>query len=188
MAETDQSLTATAGKPGVPLESQLVRKVVPAKRRIRISELHRDLPVIGVLASRDFKVKYKQSALGPIWLVFQPLALFAGFLIAFRGRGAVGHGIPYVVFALSGLMVWSFFQAALTIGTSSMITNFQLVRFMPCPRLAFPLAGIIASTPSLIVPAIGALIAAGVTGTVSVRVVLLPAGFAWLFALTVGVV
>jgi ABC-type polysaccharide/polyol phosphate export permease len=170
------------------LESPLIRKIVPTKRRIRLRGLPRDLPVVRVLAARDFKVKYKQSLLGPLWLVFQPLALFAGFLVAFRSRGALGHGIPYIDFALSGLMVWSFFQAAMTIGGASLITNYQLVRFTPCPRVAFPVAAIIASLPSLLIPALGAIIAAAISGTLSVRVLLLPLGFAWLFLLTAGIV
>ena len=47
-------------------------------------------PVVRTLAARDFKVKYKQSVLGPLWLVFQPLALLAGFLVAFQGLGGRG--------------------------------------------------------------------------------------------------
>lgn len=171
-----------------PLESAEIRTITPAKRRLRLSQLHRDLPVVRVLAARDYKVKYKQSALGPLWLVFQPFALFAGFLIAFRGRAPIGHHIPYVVFALSGLTVWSFFQASMTIGSASLITNFHLVRFTPCPRLAFPVAGIVASLPSLIVPAFGALVATAVSGVLSPRVLLLPIVFAWLFLFTLAVV
>ena len=185
MHDMEQTLGARSR---VPPESEQLRIIVPTKRRVRLRDLPRDFPVIRVLAGRDFKIKYKQSLLGPLWLVFQPLALFAGFLIAFRGRAAVGHDIPYVVFALSGLMVWSFFQAAMTIGGSSLITNYQLVRFTPAPRLAFPVAAMLASLPSLIVPAAGALISAAVSGIISPRAVLLPLGFAWLFVLTVGVV
>jgi ABC-type polysaccharide/polyol phosphate export permease len=180
--------TPAAARDAPELESSAIRTIVPARRRIRVSDLHRDIPVVAVLAARDFKVKYKQSALGPLWLAFQPFALFAGFLVAFRGRAPVGHGIPYVVFALSGLTVWSFFQAAMTIGTASLITNFQLVKFTPCPRIAFPLAGIIASLPSLLIPTIGALIATAVSGTLSPRVLLLPLGFVWLVLLTTGTV
>lgn len=183
-----QKAAATVGPAARSLESPEIKRIVPAKRRLRVAELRHQLPVIAVLASRDFKVKYKQSLLGPLWLFFQPFALFAAFLVAFRGRGAVGHGIPYVVFALTGLIVWSFFQAAVTIGTASIITNYHLVRFTPCPRLAFPLAGIVASLPSLIVPAFAALVAAAVTGTLSPRVLLLPVLFAWLVVLTGGVV
>jgi ABC-type polysaccharide/polyol phosphate export permease len=145
--------------------------------------------VIRVLARRDFKVKYKQSLLGPLWLVFQPLALLAAFLVAFRGLADVEtSGVPYVVFALAGLSVWAFFQAAMTIGAASFISNIAFVRYTPCPRVAFPLAGIIASLPSFGVTAAGAVIAATLTGDLSARVALLPLGLVWLLLLTAGVV
>jgi lipopolysaccharide transport system permease protein len=151
-------------------------------------DIFREPSVVQVLASRDFKIKYKQSLLGPIWLVFQPLALLAAFLVAFRGHVNVESGTPYVVFALAGLMAWSFFQASMTIGGASLITNFNLVRFTPCMRQAFPIASTIASLPSLAVTVAGALIAAAVTGVISPRAVLLPMGFLWLFVLTIGTV
>jgi lipopolysaccharide transport system permease protein len=169
--------------------SHLVRRIVPAKRRLKVSDLWHDLPVVRVLAARDFKVKYKQSLLGPLWLVFQPIALLAAFLIAFRGLADVEtFGTPYVVFALVGLSVWAFFQASMTIGTASLVSNITLVRFTPCPRLAFPLAGIIASLPAYGVTILAAIGAAAVTGSLSPRAVLLPVGLAWLFLLTAGVV
>ena len=55
-----------------PLESPVERVIVPAKRRLKLSELLREAPVVRVLAARDFKVKYKQSLLGPLWLVLVP--------------------------------------------------------------------------------------------------------------------
>ena len=76
-----------------------------------------------MLAARDFKVKYKQSLLGPLWLFFQPLALLAAFLVAFQGLADVESGTPYMPFALVGLSVWAFFQASMTIGTAAFITN-----------------------------------------------------------------
>jgi len=173
---------------GAALESPQRRRIVPTKRRIRPTDIFREPSVVRVLASRDFKVKYKQSLLGPIWLVFQPIALLAAFLVAFRGLADVEPGIPYVAFALGGLMVWSFFQASMTIGTASLITNLILIKFTPCMRLAFPVASTIASLPTLVVTVIGALVAAAVTGTLSPRAVLLPFGFLWLFLLTVGAV
>jgi lipopolysaccharide transport system permease protein len=172
-----------------PLELPTVRHIEPAKRRLKPADLISDLPVVRVLASRDFKVKYKQSLLGPLWLIFQPLALLAAFLVAFRALGDVNtSGVPYVVFALVGLSVWAFFQASMIIGTASLVTNIILVRFTPCPRLAFPLAGLIASLPSFGVTAAGAIVAAAATGVLSPRVVLLPLGLLWLFLLTAAVV
>lgn len=185
MAYTEQSV---AGRALPPLESDVIRDIVPARRRLRLAHVPGSLPVIAVLAARDFKAKYKQSVLGPLWLVIQPLALFAGFLVAFRGRSSVGGGIPYVVFSLSGLAVWSFFQAALMIGTASLITNYSLLRFTPCPRLAFPVAALIASLPAVVVPGIAAVVAAALSGTLSVRALLLPLGYVWLFVFTMGVV
>jgi lipopolysaccharide transport system permease protein len=165
------------------------RLIAPAKRRLKLRDVPREAPVIRVLAARDFKVKYKQSMLGPLWLVFQPLALLAAFLVAFRGLADVQtSGIPYAVFALVGLSAWAFFQASMTIGAASVITNIAYVRFTPCPRPAFPLAAVIASLPSFAVTATGAVLAAAATGHLSPRVVLLPLGLAWLMLLTIGVV
>jgi lipopolysaccharide transport system permease protein len=171
------------------LEDPGVRVIKPAKRRIRLADVFRDAAVIRVLAARDFKIKYKQSLLGPIWLFFQPLALLGAFLVAFRGIADVqSAGVPYTVFALVGLSAWAFFQAAMTIGTASIISNFHLIRFTPCPRLAFPVAAMIASLPSFAVTAAGALIAAAVSGYLSPRAFLLPLGLVWLFLLTAGLV
>jgi homopolymeric O-antigen transport system permease protein len=189
MGTTEQKMEAqTESRPAVALESPQIRRIVPTKRRIRPLDIFREPSVVQELASRDFKIKYKQSLLGPIWLLFQPLALLGAFLIAFRGLGNVEPGTPYIVFALGGLMAWSFFQAAMTIGGASLITNFNLVRYTPCMRLAFPTASTIASLPSLAVTVIGALIAAAATGVISPRAVLLPIGFLWLFLLTIGTV
>jgi lipopolysaccharide transport system permease protein len=180
--------TQTKTGPPAALESPGIRRIVPTKRRIRLFDIFREPSVVQVLASRDFKIKYKQSLLGPIWLLFQPLALLGGFLIAFVGLGNVEPGTPYVVFVLGGLMTWSFFQASMTIGGASLITNFTLVRYTPCMRLAFPTASTIASLPSLVVTVVGALIAAAATGAISPRAVLLPIEFLWLFVLTIGAV
>jgi lipopolysaccharide transport system permease protein len=189
MSNVDVTSPAVADAAGpAPLESPVVRRIVPTKRRLKLIDFYRDAPVIRVLAARDFKVKYKQSLLGPLWLLFQPIALLAAFLVAFRGLADVQSGTPYIPFALVGLAAWAFFQASMTIGSAAFISNFTLVRFTPCPRLAFPVAGLIASVPSFVVTITGALIAAAVSGILSAKLILLPFGFAWLFLLTAGVV
>jgi lipopolysaccharide transport system permease protein len=189
MSNVDVTTGAASEAPAFgPLESPVVRRIVPTKRRLKLVDFYRDAPVIRVLAARDFKVKYKQSLLGPLWLLFQPIALLAAFLVAFRGLADVQSGTPYIPFALVGLAAWAFFQASMTIGSAAFISNFSLVRFTPCPRLAFPVAGLIASVPSFIVTIFGALVAAAVSGVLSPKAVLIPFGFVWLFLLTAGVV
>jgi ABC-type polysaccharide/polyol phosphate export permease len=172
-----------------PLVDPVHRVIKPVRRRLRVRDLPRYLPVIRVLSARDMKVKYKQSILGPIWLIFQPLALLLVFLVAFRGLGNVkSSDIPYAVFALVGLTAWAFFQASLTIGTPSMISNVNFVRYTPCPRIAFIASSLIASLPSFGITGAAAIIGAAFTGHLSVRVLLLPVGLVWLVALTAGVV
>jgi ABC-type polysaccharide/polyol phosphate export permease len=172
-----------------PLVWPTKRVVRPAKRRIRLRDLVRDKAVIRVLAARDFRVKYKQSVLGPIWLVVQPAALLAAFFLAYRSVGDVKVvGIPYLPFVMVGLAVWSFFQASLTIGTSSLIGSVSFIRFTPCPRGAFPVASIIASLPAIAITGVAALVVSAVTGQMTPRVLLLPLALAWLMILTFGVV
>src|SRR3954449_2675144 len=102
-------------RPPRALEEPAERVVAPAKRRLKLRDVFGEASVIRVLATRDFKVKYKQSLLGPLWLVFQPLALLIAFFVAFRSLADVQTAdVPYAMFALTGLCVWAFFQAALT--------------------------------------------------------------------------
>lgn len=163
--------------------------IKPARRRLRLRDLRRQGAVIRVLAARDFKIKYKQSLFGPLWLIFQPLALLAAFVVAFNGLADVAtSGVPYIPFALVGLMPWAFFQASMTIGAASVLTNAGFVRYTPCPRSAFPIAAIIASIPALGVTAVGAFAATAGTGYLSLRALLLPVGLLWLLILVAGVV
>jgi lipopolysaccharide transport system permease protein len=172
-----------------PLEEPGEHVIAPARRRLKIRDIPRQSAVIRVLATRDFKVKYKQSMLGPLWLLFQPVALLLAFIVAFRGLGNVRtSGVPYAVFSLVGLSAWAFFQASMTIGSASILTNANFVRYTPCPRSAFPVAAIIASLPSFAITAAGAIIGAAATGHLSVRVLLLPFALVWLLVLTGGAV
>ena len=189
MPPTEIRQTQPAAAPAIrELELPVVRVVKPVKRRLKLIDIWRAAEVIRVVAARDFKVKYKQSILGPLWLVFQPIALLAAFFVAFRNLANVQPGIPYSVFALTGLSIWAFFQASMTIGSASFITNIMLVRFTPCPRFAFPIAGVIASLPAWAVTTAAAVVTAAATATLSPRVLLIPLGLAWAFLLTMGFV
>lgn len=184
-----EQTAATRWSQPVDLECPDERVIEPARRRLKVRDLPAYAPIIRVLAARDLKVKYKQSILGPLWLIFQPLALLAAFLVAFRGLAGIEvGGQPYVLFALVGLSVWAFFQAAMTIGTASLIGNTSLIRLTPCPRAAFPIAALIASLPAFAVTIVAALVVGAATAHLSPRAVLLPIALAWLLLLTAGVV
>src|SRR3712207_4339910 len=98
----DATLTPAAA-PTVP------RVLGPVKRRVRLIDLWTTRDIAWRIAVRDMKAKYKQAALGPLWLLIAPLGLLAAVVIAFSGVTDVHtSGIPYVVFAITGLAVWTF--------------------------------------------------------------------------------
>ena len=67
------------------------------------------------LTWRDVKVRYKQTALGAAWAILQPLFMMVIFTIFFgRLAGVDSAGIPYPLFALAGLVPWTFFSNAIT--------------------------------------------------------------------------
>jgi lipopolysaccharide transport system permease protein len=164
-------------------------RIEPVRSRLQLSAILRSAPVIKVLAQRDLKARYKQSLLGPIWIAFQPLALLAGYVVGFRGVTTIGTGhVPYAVFALAGITIWAYFQAAAVAGTASIVSNGALVMKTSCPRFAFPLASLLSCLPSLLVPFAASIVAAVVAGLASPRLLLLPLPILWLFVVTTGLI
>lgn len=99
---------------------------------------HRDL--FWTLTRHRIRVRYKQSILGLAWAVVQPLALMLIFTVAFGHIARVpSDGIPYPLFAYSGLLLWSFFATALSNATHSIVAHAQLVTKVYFPREILPL-------------------------------------------------
>jgi lipopolysaccharide transport system permease protein len=102
---------------------------------------HRDLAYI--LVWRDLKVRYKQTAFGAAWAVLQPVALmlvFTAFLGRIQGIGA--SGVPYPLFALSGLVPWTLFSQSLNGASSSLVNSQNLISKVYFPRLLLPLSAV----------------------------------------------
>ena len=99
------------------------------------------------LAIRDVKLRYRQTALGVIWVILQPLlgaAIFA-FVFGKVGRFRTPGGVPYLLFALAGMMCWQVFSGTLTRSSNSMVGNAHLVSKVYFPRVLLPL-GTLSST------------------------------------------
>jgi lipopolysaccharide transport system permease protein len=178
-----------AGSPRSTTANPQVHHFLPVGRRIGLRDVPRYGPVIRVIAMRDLRAKYKQSLLGAFWVVGQPLAFLAAVVIGF---GSIVHRptahVPYTIFALVGLSAWMYFLTAANMATVSLIGNFHLVRRTQCPRLALPVAGLIANLPQLAVTVGASVIMAAAYGAVSIRLLLLPVAVAWLLLFTAGVV
>jgi homopolymeric O-antigen transport system permease protein len=93
------------------------------------------------LAWRDIKVRYKQTAIGVVWAVLQPLAMMAVFTIFFGKLGNLpSDGIPYPLFALAALLPWQLFSRTITECTNSLIADQRLITRVYFPRIIIPLA------------------------------------------------
>jgi lipopolysaccharide transport system permease protein len=92
---------------------------------------------------RDVKIRYKQTVLGALWAVLQPLATTLVFTVIF-GRLAKlpSDGVPYPVFAFSGLLPWLFLANTTSTGGNSLVNNAALISKVYFPRIAVPSAAI----------------------------------------------
>jgi lipopolysaccharide transport system permease protein len=114
--------------------------------RTRALWQHREL--LYFLALRDIKVRYKQTVLGAAWVVLQPAAI-ALTLTLFLGRlvQVPSAGMPYLVFAYSGMVVWLLFANSLTESSNSLTTNDRLIGKVYFPRLVIPVSVVLAALP-----------------------------------------
>lgn len=93
---------------------------------------------------RDIKVKYKQAALGILWVILQPLAMVIIFTLIFSKALKVETGeVPYPIYALSGLIIWNIFSAGLTSSANSMVNNANIIKKIYFPRLVIPISSIL---------------------------------------------
>ena len=94
-------------------------------------------------AWRDIKIKYKQTVLGFLWAILQPLAMMLIFTFFFgRALKIPSQHLPYPVFVFSGLLLWNLFAAGLTSASNSMINNANIIKKIYFPRLVIPVSAI----------------------------------------------
>ena len=92
---------------------------------------------------RQIKVRYKQALVGIGWAILQPVVAAALFAV-FLGRlaGVSSEGAPYLLFALAGMVVWTFFSGSVTSGSDSLVSQQTLLRKLYFPREILPLSSL----------------------------------------------
>lgn len=108
-------------------------------------DLWRYRELFRVLAWRDLSVRYKQTAIGVLWAIIRPLLTMVVFTIVF-GRIAklpTDGGAPYALMVFAGILPWSFFSAALSEASNSLVNNERLISKVYFPRLIVPIATIV---------------------------------------------
>jgi lipopolysaccharide transport system permease protein len=116
------------------------------KFSLGLKELVRYRELFYFFTWRDIKVKYKQAALGFLWAILQPLLMMLIFTLIFsKGLKVSSEGIPYPIFALSGLIIWNIFSTGLLNSANSMVTNANIIKKIYFPRLIIPMSSILTS-------------------------------------------
>jgi len=106
---------------------------------INAGEMWKFRELLYFLAWRNIKVKYKQTALGVVWAILQPLLAMLVFSIIF-GRLAKmpTDGVPYPLFVLIGLLPWNYFAGVLGQSAGSLVVESNLITKIYFPRLLVP--------------------------------------------------
>ncbi len=126
------------------IENQSWTKVITAKKRLL--DLHlRDVwdyrYLIKMFVKRDFIVTYKQTVLGPLWYLVQPLITAIMYTFIFGKMAKVGtDGVPFILFYFAGTMLWTYFTSCLTSCSQVFTTNQNVFGKVYFPRLTSPIA------------------------------------------------
>ena len=108
---------------------------------VHLGEIWRSRDLLMSLAGRDLKLRYKQTVLGVIWVVLQPLMAAGIFSFVFGKLASFpSHGVPYFLFSYVGLLGWNLFANTLTKTSGCLVGNSQLISKVFFPRLVLPLS------------------------------------------------
>lgn len=114
---------------------------------------HRELFFLLVL--RDLKARYKQTFLGWVWVILQPLLMTVVFTV-FLGKLVQVHtgAVPYPLFLFAGLLPWTFFSNSVSTGSYSLVTSSQMVKNVYLPRFIIPAAAVAVRLSDLLISSV----------------------------------
>lgn len=119
---------------------------------INLAELFRYRDLIRMFVKRSFSSQYKQTILGPLWFIINPLLTTLMFTFVFGGIAKIStDGVPQFLFYLAGNTLWSFFALCLTSTSNTFTTNAAIFGKVYFPRLTMPISTVIFSGISLLV-------------------------------------
>jgi homopolymeric O-antigen transport system permease protein len=135
-----------------------VIRPAPRRPRLGLREVWHHRELLYFFAWRELKVRYKQTLLGIVWAVLQPVMYMVVFTLFFgRFLGVYSPG-PYALLALSGSVIWIFFANSVTLAAGSLVGNASLLTKVYFPRLLAPIGPVFAGLVDLLL-ATGVLVA-----------------------------
>ncbi len=123
--------------------------VIEPKRKLldlQIREVIRYRDLVYLFVKRDFVTQYKQTILGPLWFIINPLISTIMYTFVFGNLAKIGtDGIPFLLFYYAGSMMWTFFTGCFNDASNIFITNSGLFGKVYFPRLTVPISNVISN-------------------------------------------
>lgn len=145
------ALRTVASSAGAP-EPLYVLQPSRGAARLDLREIWHYRDLLYFLTWREVSIRYKQTVLGALWAILQPLATMLVFTI-FLGRLArvPSDGVPYPVFSYLGLLPWTYFASAITRSSTSLVSNQNLLSKVYFPRILIPASGTLSALVDFLV-------------------------------------
>jgi lipopolysaccharide transport system permease protein len=157
---------------------------------LRLEELWEYRELLYFFVWRDVKIRYKQTAIGILWVIIQPLlTMLVASLFFGRLAKLPSQGLPYPVFCFAALVPWTYFSAALVAATGVVVENQRVITKVYFPRLILPFSAVSSPLVDLAISLVVLLVftlAFGIRPTVAVLLIPLFVLLAILTALGVG--
>ena len=148
------------------------------------------------LIARDFKVKYKRSVLGVLWSLLYPILMLTVMTIVFSQMFKFKvEGVNYIVYLMTGIIMWNYFNEASNTAMTSVVMNFSLINKVYIPKYIFPVAKCLFVGINFLLTLIPWLVIIGLsyfglgeyTCHINVHYLILPYVFLCMFLFTVGI-
>jgi lipopolysaccharide transport system permease protein len=152
LSDSEFPMATAASKPAIA--SQLVERssaahvirIEPPRGwfNLRIKELWEYRGLLYFLVWRDVKVRYKQTAIGVLWVILQPLLTMLVFTLFFGKLAKLpSDGLPYQVFYFAAVVPWTYFSYSLVNATNVVVENQRLITKVFFPRLILPFSAVL---------------------------------------------
>src|SRR3989338_1907147 len=132
--------------------TKIIIRPTQAWKLVNLEELWRYRELLYIFAWRDIKVRYKQTILGILWVIFQPLVTMIIFTFFFGKMAKIPSGeLPYSLFVLCGLVFWNFFSGSLSHASDSLVANEGIIKKVYFPKVLLPLSAVITGFADFII-------------------------------------
>lgn len=139
-------LALAANPPAQILQKPVIIERTRGWSQLRFNELWEFRDLLRFMVLRDIKTRYRQTALGPLWILLQPLVNMVVYTVIFGLVAKLpSENQPYAVFTYIALLPWGFFQGAVGSSSGSLLGSKDLISKVYFPRLLIPLSQVISS-------------------------------------------